>query len=56
MMRINGIRRWQAGMPALQSEIYVKSRKPRHIAKVGVSIWRETCYGEADIAQLRIEN
>jgi len=43
-------------MPALQSENYVKSRKPRHIEKIGVSIWRSICYGEADIAQLKIEN
>jgi len=51
----SGFRRWQAGMPALQSENYVKSRKPRHIGKIGVSIWLAICYGEADINQLRIE-
>jgi len=51
----------KSGLPAplvateVPPEIHVKSRKPRHIAKVGVSIWLVVCYGEADEAHLRIE-
>jgi len=36
-------------------ENHVNSRKLRHIAKTGVSIWLAVCYGEADITQFRIE-
>jgi len=39
-----------------ESENYLKSRKPRHIGKVGIPIWLAVCYGEADTTQLRIEN
>jgi len=38
-----------------QSEIHVKSRKPRHTGKIGVSIWLAVRYGEADTTQFRIE-